>query len=191
MSEKPEVVTADLLTTADLEALDLFRDEEPEYLDWVLHSCRVGSLAPGEVLLDPGNHNDALYIILSGRAEVRFTHDGLCSSKYLESGECAGEMSVIEGSCPSATVVANTDCRVLVIDADVLWLLIERSLVVARNLLHTLSTRMRRNTLELVQSHIQRCIYERDALHDPLTCLKNRRWMENTLARIVEPRSLS
>jgi len=186
MSEKPEVVTAALLTTAGLEALDLFRGEQPEYLDWVLHSCRVGSLLPGEVLLEPGNNNDALYIILSGRAEVRFTHDDLCSSIYLESGECAGEMSVIEGSRPSATVVASSHCQVLVIDADVLWLLIERSSVVARNLLHILSTRMRRNTLELVQSHIQRCLHERDALHDPLTRLKNRRWMETAFARIVK-----
>ena len=191
MSEKPEVVTATLLTTADLEALDLFRGEQPEYLDRVLHSCRVASLVPGEILLEPGNNNDALYIILSGCAEVRFTHDDLCSSIDLKSGECAGEMSVIEGSRPSATVVANSHCQVLVIDADVLWLVIEHSSVVARNLLHILSTRMRRNTLELVQSHIQRCIHERDALHDPLTCLKNRRWMENSFARIVEPRSLS
>ena len=186
MIEKPEVVTAALLTTADLEALDLFRGEKTECLEWVLRSCRVGSLVPGEILLEPGNNNDALYIILSGRAEVRITHDDLCSSIYLESGECAGEMSVIEGSRPSATVVANSHCQVLVIDADVLRLLIERSSVVARNLLQSLSTRMRKNNLELVQSHIQRCIHERNALHDPLTCLKNRRWMETTFARIVE-----
>jgi diguanylate cyclase (GGDEF)-like protein len=186
MSEKPEVVTAALLTAADLEALDLFRGEEPEYLDWVLHSCRVRSLLPGEILLEPGNNNDALYIILSGRAEVRFTHDDLCSSIYLESGDCAGEMSVIEDSRPSATVIAISHCQVIVIDADVLWLLIERSSIVARNLLQHLSTRMRRNNLELVQSHIQRCIHEYEALHDPLTRLKNRRWMEGKFVGIVE-----
>lgn len=185
MSDKPDVITAVRPTTTDLEALDLFRGEEPGYLHWVLQSCRVGSLVPGELLLEPGNNNDALYIILSGRAEVQFTHDDLCSSISLEPGECAGELSLIDGTSPSAKVVAKSRCQVLIIDAEALWLLIERSSVVARNLMHILSTRMRKNNLELVQSHIQRCIHERDALHDSLTCLKNRRWIETTFAGIV------
>jgi diguanylate cyclase (GGDEF)-like protein len=186
MGKELEVAEGVLLTTETLGALDLFRGEDPEYLDLVLYSCQVRSLVSGEVLLEPDNDNDALYIILTGRAEVQFACDDLCSSVYLESGECAGEMSVIEGSRPSARVVAHSHCHVLVINAEVVWVLIERSSVVARNLLHILSKRMRRNNLELVQSNIQRRIHERDALHDPLTGLQNRRWLERTLARIVK-----
>ena len=185
MSDKPDVITAVRPTTTDLEALDLFRGEEPGFLHWVLHSCRVGSLVPGEILLEPGNNNDALYIILSGRAEVQLTHDDPGSSISLKPGECAGELSLIDGTSPSAMVVAKSHCQVLIIDAEVIWLLIERSSVVARNLMHILSTRMRKNNLELVQSHIQCCIHERDALHDSLTRLKNRRWIETTFAGIV------
>jgi hypothetical protein len=63
MSDKPDVITAVRPTTTDLEALDLFRGEEPGFLHWVLRSCRVGSLVPGEILLEPGNNNDALSLL--------------------------------------------------------------------------------------------------------------------------------
>jgi len=164
----------------------LFRGEDPQHLVWILDSCRVRSLAPGEVLLEPGNDNDTLYIILEGRAQVRFSHDDIESDVYLEAGECAGEMSVIECSRPSAMVVAHTHCEVLAIDAATIWSLIDSSHVVARNLLHILSTRMRRNNRALVQSHAQLRIHEREALFDPLTSLHNRRWLERKLAEIVE-----
>lgn len=186
MGEEDVLAEGGLITTEILETLELFRGEAPESLDWVLHSCAVRSLVPGEVLLDPDKENDALYIILAGRAEVRFTHDEPRSRVYLASGECVGEMSIIEGSKPSATVVAHSHCQVLVLGAEVIWTLIDRSPVVARNLLHILSTRVRRNNMALVQSHQQQRIHERDALNDPLTGLHNRRWMERTLSRIVQ-----
>ncbi len=173
-------------TMATLAALELFRGEGPEVLEWVLRSCGVQSFVPGEVLLDPNRENDAFYIILAGRAEVRFTHEGQCPSVYLESGECAGEMSIFEGVRPSATVITDSHCLVLVMSAKLVWTLIDRSHVVARNLLHILSARVRRNNAALMQSHVQQRIHERDALRDPLTGLFNRRWMDRVLVRLVE-----
>ena len=174
------------ISTEILQGLELFRGEGQELLDWVLHSCAVRSLLPGAVLLAPGSHNDALYIILAGRAQVKFTLDEPHSNIDLEAGECAGEMSIIEGAQPSAMVVAHSPCQVLVLDAEVIWTLIDRSPVVARNLLYILSTRVRRNNVALVQSRQQQRIHERDALNDALTGLHNRRWMERTVSRIVQ-----
>ncbi len=175
-----------LLNTETLGATELFRGEDPESLEEVLHSCRVRSLVPGEKLLEPDRDNRVLFIILAGHAEVRFTHEDSCSRVFVAPGECVGEMSIIEGMQPSATVVAQSHCQVLVIDADTVWLLIDRSPVVARNLLHILSMRVRRNNLALVQSHAQQRIHERNALKDSLTGLYNRRWMETALLRIVD-----
>lgn len=180
MAELPSATTA---TLADLE---LFRGEGSEVLDWVLQCCGVRSFVPGEVLLDPNRENDAFYIILAGRAEVRFTHEDQCPSVYLESGECAGEMSIFEGTRPSATVVTDSHCLVLVMSAKVVWTLIDRSQVVARNLLHILSARVRRNNVALMRSHVQQRIHEHDAQCDPLTGLYNRRWMDRVLVRLVE-----
>lgn len=186
MGKQPVVIDGQALDTTTLGAIDLFRGEEPRSLEGVLHSCRVRTLVPGEKFLEPDRDNNALFIILAGRAEVRFTHDDACSRAFLVSGECVGEMSIIEGRQPSATVVAHSHCQALVIGADIIWALIDRSPVVARNLLHILSKRVRRNNLALVQSHAQQRIHERNALNDPLTGLYNRRWMESTLLRIVE-----
>ena len=185
MGEKEPVAEGCPITTAALERLELFRGAGQESLDWVSRSCAVRSLVPGEVLLEPDSDNDALYIILSGRAQVRFARDESHSNIHLEPGECAGEMSIIEGAQPSATVVAHSHCRVLILDAEIIWTLIDRSPVVARNLLYILSRRVRRNNLALVRSHQQQRIHERDALNDPLTGLHNRRWMERTLSGIV------
>ena len=80
----------------------------------------------------------------------------------------------------------STFCQALTIDADVVWALIDRSPVVARSLLHILSTRVRRNNLTLVQSQVQQRIHERDALNDSLTSLYNRRWVESNRFGIVE-----
>jgi len=66
------------------------------------------------------------------------------------------------------------------------WTLIDRSQVVARNLLHILSARVRRNNVALMQSHVQQRIHERDAHCDALTGLYNRRWMDRVLVRLVE-----
>jgi diguanylate cyclase (GGDEF)-like protein len=186
MSNQRPVAERPPLSTEDLGALELFRGEDPESLNWVLQASRVRWLKPGEVLMEPGRDNGALHIILAGQAEVRFTQDEPGSRVFLESGECVGEMSIIDGTRPSATVIANERAQVLVMDARVVWALIDRSPVVARNLLHILSRRMRRNNLALVQSHVQRRIHERDALNDPLTGLFNRRWMETNVAGIVE-----
>lgn len=185
MVEKHDASAVSTLSTQRLEALDLFRGESPERLAWALSVCRVRSLVPGDVFLEPEHDNDALYIILDGRAEVRFIDESLCSNVYLEAGECAGEMSIIEGSRPSATVVALSHCQVLIIGSGIIWSLIEQSSVIARNLLHILSRRMRRNNLALVRSQIQSHRHEREALHDALTGLKNRRWLERTLAKII------
>ena len=173
-------------TMATLADLELFHGEGSEVLEWVMHSCGVQSFVPGEVLLDPSRDNDEFYIILAGRAEVRFSHEKPCPSLYLESGECAGEMSIFEDTRPSATVVTDSHCHVLVMSAKVVWTLIDRSQVVARNLLHILSARVRRNNVALMQSHVQQRIHERDAHCDALTGLYNRRWMDRVLVRLVD-----
>ena len=186
MGEEAVMADGQRLSTRILVGLDLFRGEDPKSLEWLMHSCIVRSLQPGEKLIEPERDNDSLYIILAGQAEVRFTHDESSSRVFLGPGECAGEMSIIEGGLPSATVVAYSQCQVLVIDADAVLLLIDQSPMVAHNLLHILSTRMRRNNLALVQSHAQQRIHKREAMIDPLTGLYNRRWMQSTLPRIVD-----
>jgi len=186
MQKEPAVSEARVLIPGTLGAIDLFRGEDPELLDWVVRTCNVRWLSPGEVLLDPDQDNDAVYIILAGRAEARVTYEDCSWRVFVEPGECAGEMSVIENRRPSAIVAAHSECQVLAIDAELFRTLINRSSVIIWNLLRILSARVRRDNLMVVKSYAQQRIHERNALSDSLTGLFNRRWMESTLDRIVE-----
>ncbi|MGW8309778.1 MAG: GGDEF domain-containing protein [Thiogranum sp.] len=186
MHKKRIVAEASVPSPGTLPSIDLFRGEDPEILDWVVRSCGVRCLAPGEILIDPDHDNDVVYIILTGRAEARVSHEDCSWRVFLEPGECAGEISVIEDSRPSATVAAHSDCQVLAIEAALFRTLINRSSVITWNLLRILSARVRKNDLMVVQTHAQKRIHERNALIDSMTGLYNRRWMETTLDRIVE-----
>ena len=55
-----------------------------------------------------------------------------------------GEISVVDGQLTTAYVVADEDCRVLVLDESNLWSLFEVSPRIAHNLLYIVVQRLRR-----------------------------------------------
>lgn len=171
------------LTTAELASLSLFRDENPDGLEWVLNACTVESLRAGEVVLDPACDNDNLYLILSGSVLVHLDSAPAGPHARLEAGDCVGEMSLIDGGPPSARVVTETNCRLLVMPASAVWSLIAQSHAVARNLLFIMSTRVRRDNAALLASLQQQRVYEQSAKIDSLTGLYNRRWLDEMLPR--------
>ncbi len=71
----------------------------------------------GELLVEQGVHNNALFILLNGRARV-LTADQRGREvimAVLEAGDYVGEMSLIDGEPPSATVRCEAPCDVLVL----------------------------------------------------------------------------
>ncbi|MGA7800627.1 MAG: GGDEF domain-containing protein [Gammaproteobacteria bacterium] len=176
MSETGEAPSA-----RELCKLSLFQDVEAAVLDWIVGSCRIVELRPGDVLLTPQHANHALYVLLEGRLQVRVgtTEPPLLTS--LTAGACVGEMSVLERMPPSATVTAETDSRVLELHEDFLWLLINRQPLIARNLLAILSARLRADNYTLMESLQQQRVFEQNAKIDTLTNLHNRRALHESL----------
>ncbi len=169
------------LTLDELTSLPLFRGESRIALEWLLSYCRLEQVAADTVILSPERNNDDLYIPLSGYLRVQLDGEGQKILDYIEPGHGVGEMSIIEGVPPSALVVAHTDCRMLIVNGDALRTLIEQSHVLARNLLHVLSSRLRHDNLVIVKSIQQQTIYEQHSNADGLTGLHNRRWMNQAL----------
>ncbi len=130
------------------------------------------TLVAGETLLAPGQANDCIYIILSGRLRI---HLGLPETEAIEmfgQGDCVGEMStLLDDGQVSAYVIADTNCELLVIDRAVVWLLINDSQKTARNLLNILIQRMRVSNRIFVESMEQKYGYTRNAIIDDLTGL--------------------
>jgi sigma-B regulation protein RsbU (phosphoserine phosphatase) len=123
-------------------------------------------LSPGEVLLRPGDLNDAIFLVLAGRLGVHIGQVGASAVIPVLPGECLGELSAIDNKPVSALVEVTETARVLRIAQDAFW---NRLMVVpgvAKNLLTVLAQRMRRSTQAMLET--QRRQLELDYLNKEL-----------------------
>ena len=116
----------------------------------ILAKCPIRELAEGDVLLEPGQTNHFLFLLLSGQLQVNLGPNDAVPGFPIEAGECIGEMSIIDGEPTSAYVVALEPSRVMAVPDDVFWSEIAPLPGAARNLMRVLAERMRyRNDVTL------------------------------------------
>ena len=85
-----------------LEGLELFRGVHPDDVQELLQTCDRRDLEQDEVLLSPTEHNDYVFIVLSGSVNVHVGAPETPILATMETGACVGEMSIIEDRDPSA-----------------------------------------------------------------------------------------
>ena len=163
----------------------LLRDIRLEYVEHMLEDCQVTSLKRGETLLERGQKNSSLYLVLEGELRVYLGGRDLSEHAVLGPGECVGELSLIDGGNSSALVIAAEDTRMLVVPHDKVWLLVDSSHDIAHNLLGILVGRIRNNNLMQVVAPGNALEFEVAANVDGLTGLYNRRWMEDAFPRMI------
>lgn len=173
------------LTQDEVSRLHIFRRIALESVWGLLEPCPVQELEPGETLLQTGQANGTLYLVLSGRLSVHLGNADSVPVAHLESGQTVGELSVIDDSPVSAHVRAVEATRLLSVDEHTFWRLVSASHEFAINLLFLLAKRMRKNNASLVESARLRRQFERDATVDALTGLRNRRWLDQTMGRMA------
>ena len=127
----------------ELETSILWKGVELDSVLDLLQDCPIKEFTEGAVLIQAGQPNDFLYLILSGRLRIHLKDLTLAPIVMLEPGEVVGEMSVFDRQPASAYVVAQEDSRLLVLDRATIWSLIEIYPIVARNLLFVLAQRLR------------------------------------------------
>lgn len=168
-----------------LNSLDLFKGVMPDDIQQLLQNCARRDLAKGELLLSPGARNEHVYVVLSGSLSV---HVGSTSTPVLatiDSGECVGEMSIIEDRDPSAFVVAAEDTHLLVIHQVILWEMVNASHDFSKNLLVVLSERVRSHNRVIAQGYGELRKYAMHATTDALTGLGNRHSMQESFPRAI------
>lgn len=74
----------------------------------------VETLPAGSVLTAEGSHSGRLYVLEAGRLAV--ARDGVPLASIAEPGAIIGEMAVLLGIAHSATVTAETEVRVRIMD---------------------------------------------------------------------------
>jgi diguanylate cyclase (GGDEF)-like protein/PAS domain S-box-containing protein len=129
--------------TEQLSRLRLFEKVELEPLQGLLRECQFIELAAGDTLIEAGQPNDSMYLLLAGRLQVYLDGGQATPIATIEPGESAGEISVMDQQPTSAAVVACEVSRLLVIPRETFWRLIAASHSVASNLLSILAQRLR------------------------------------------------
>ena len=168
-----------------LERNKLFRDIGLESVKPILQGCQVITLKSGETLLEVGQKNTSLYLVLDGELRVYLNGRGLPVHAVLGPGECVGELSLIDGENTAALVIAAQDTRMLVVPHDLVWSMVDSSNGIARNLLAILAGRIRNDNLLQVTTDEHSLEFEVAANVDTLTGLHNKKWMDEAFHRMA------
>lgn len=152
----------------------------------LLAHCPIMQLDAGAAVTESSRAR--LYILLRGALSVASdTRTGMADgtvSKILP-GESVGEQSVLDEETNLSSITALEDSEVLVIEADLVWQLIDESNVLARNLLRLLSFRIRAANAQLRRRQKLGEFYRQLSMIDGLTGLYNRAWLNDLLPTMV------
>lgn len=183
------------MTTGDEKLLtphyrELYRQEIFKGVDmgpvrFLLDQCTVRPVEQGQTLIQAGEINHVLYLILSGRFRIHLPDDLNNPVLALEAGQSIGEISIIDHQPASASVIADVPSQVLEISEDMYWELVEHSHDIAYNTLLVLAQRLRYGNTIINKIKDLLSEYEYHATIDPLTSMYNRRWLDNMLGRIM------
>ena len=130
-----------------LASLPLFSLCSRRELKLVAKLAKLRSVRTGTTLIVEGETDDTMFIIVSGRADVRRANRKLAQ---LRSGDVVGELAVLGKAPRNATVVTTSDCDVAVISRRDVFKLIEGAPGFSRKLLEALANRVRELDRHLV-----------------------------------------
>lgn len=135
-------------TVETLKHLPLFEAAPEDLLYEVASKMVPVVLKPDEVLFRKGDAANSLYLVKSGWVKI-VTKDSSGDELVLNQcgiGDAIGEMSIIDDSPRSASVVAITPVEMLKLDRDAVLNVLFRQPTVAMYIMRKLSSRLRFNT---------------------------------------------
>ena len=97
--------------------LPFFNKFSNENIKELIASSKISKVRKGRIIVTEGQIDDTFYIILSGKVKIMKGGKDISTIRH---GECFGEMAYISGQVRTATVVAETDCILLIINAPML-----------------------------------------------------------------------
>lgn len=100
----------------------------------------VAEYGRGDVVIQKGTSGESLYVILSGSAQAV----GKTASRVLRTGDYFGELSLLDGTPRSATVVATGELHLMEVSRQAFIGLTEQEPGISLKMLTTLGTQIRR-----------------------------------------------
>ncbi|MBF0317512.1 MAG: GGDEF domain-containing protein [Nitrospirae bacterium] len=182
---RTKMLEASPYNDSEIRRINLLKSVRIKAIEGLLKRCTYKEFAPDEVIIAAGQINYMVYMILSGSVRVHVDHLEDEPLVVYERGEIFGEISVIDQRPTTASVVANTPCRTLVMDEEILLSLVTASHAACRNLLNILAQRLRYGTSVISKSNFLKRQFEYYANIDVLTGLYNRRWLNDMFGEIA------
>lgn len=109
-------------------------------------------LKKDQVLMKEGDTSDVLYQLVSGELAV-YKYDQLGkvhnSIGFIQPGEMVGEMSFLDNLPRSATIKANSDCVLQMMNRSDFDKVFKSQDIFIQNLVHTLSERLRKTNKKI------------------------------------------
>lgn len=105
------------------------------------HETELQTLSAGQTLFKEGEPAELMFVLMSGTAEV------IVNKRVVETAEAGaiiGEMGMIDEGARSASVVAKSDCKLLVIDRKRFNFLIQHTPNFALHVMRVIAHRLRR-----------------------------------------------
>ena len=166
-----------------LSDLQLFAGMDLAQLAPLLAQCPIVRLPQGARLHE---HCASMFVVLAGALEVADdAAGGEGGSTRILPGESAGEQAVLDESGAWLNLAALEDSELLMLEAPLVWELIEHANGLAKNLLRLLSFRVRAANAALRTRRKLGEFYRQLSLNDSLTGLYNRAWLNDMLPRIA------
>ena len=163
----------------------LFQNGDLSLILPCIAQCPIISIDDGAALITPQQHNENIFLLLSGNLTIHLENSESLPIRTVCPGEIVGELSLISSVQTTAYVLALGTPRILVINKPLLWHLIDTIPPIAQNLLHALC--------DCIISSNQRVVSDRHRMEelkevadkDGLTGLFNRRSFDESLPRML------
>jgi diguanylate cyclase (GGDEF)-like protein len=169
----------------DLDGQQLFRQVNLVGLESLLRDCPSLKLREGAALIEPGQANHVMYLVLVGSLHVYDDDPKGEPLAVVQAGECVGLMSLIDQLPCHVRIVAKQACRLLVIDEERFLALMNSSNAIARNVLSMVMQYLRgKNPGAPERGRLQQRL-EKNSNIDPVTGLYNQRWLDGVLERQI------
>jgi diguanylate cyclase (GGDEF)-like protein len=144
---------------------------------------------PGEIIIQEYETDDVFYVIRYGHAVViKGSVQAPTVLGFRGAGDAVGEMALLENLPRSATVIALNKMSLWCLSRELFYQFVSENPSFSLNLLNMLSSRVRKSDEERMQGYArekqQVVVLEslsKQATHDPLTGLFNRRYLDQIL----------